>query len=323
VELVGDLVVVGQVGPRRYYAGTRRTPLPSLAVAPLVPAAYELVERARRLGPLPYSALGPTAAAPMPPPEELAAWTAGALDEIWEAEEHPDPFTYVDVGAGDGTRARELLGLGPECLSALRVVLVEEDPSLRERHAENLSIEAPALTLGPVAPSDDPDEGSRSLPGVGPLVTSLTDLPVLATASVAIVIAFGWLSRQPADRFMWQDGTWWELRLGALGDDGNVLTEINLPLDEARAATMDEVASGRVDGACYASPVGAVEWLKSALATAETGWLLAVDRWTAKTEPLAGDAPAVALDQIAAVRQPASGPVPVAESLEVVRWRLG
>lgn len=292
-------------------------------MAARVPAAYELVEGARRLGPLPYSALGPTAEPPMPPPVDLAAWTAAALDEIWDGEGRPDPFTYVDVGAGDGTRARELLRLGPECLSALRVVLVEEDSSLRERQAENLSIEAPALTLGPVAPSDDPDEGSRPLPGVGPLVTSLTDLPVLATASVAVVIGFGWLSRQPADRYMWQDGTWWEVRLGALGDDGDVLTEMSLPLDEARAATMDAVVSGHVDEARYASPVGAVAWLKSALATAETGWLLAVDRWTAKTEPIHGQARAIALDQLAAVRQPASGPVPAAESLEVVRWRLG
>jgi hypothetical protein len=309
---------------RRYYAEGRDTPLPSPGVAVHVQAAAEFVERARRLGPLPYSALGPVAGIELPPAEELAGWTAGVLDEIWYSEGCPDPFTYVDVGAGDGRRARELLRLGPGCLEALRVVLVEEDASLRDRQPELLSTEAPALILGPVAPSEDPDEGSRPVPGIGPLTTSLTELPTLAAASSTAVFSFGWLARQPADRCMWRDERWWEVRLGVVAPEEHALTEITLPLAPERAAMMDAAAATRTDGAVYSAPVGAMSWLKGALGTAESGWLVAVDRWTAKSEPLEGDGPAaVPLDQLASVRQPAAGPDPVAGTLEAVRWRLG
>ena len=310
-----------------------------MVVPPEVPAPLEVIERARRLGPLPWSALGRRPVPNLPPAHELAAWIASALDEIWYHEGQPDPFTYVDVGAGDGRRARELLGLGPECLDALRVVLVDDDPILRGRQSGQLSLEAPALTLGPVVPSDDPDEGNRSLPGIGPLVTSLTDLPVVASASVAVVAAYGWLSRQPSDRYIWKDGTWWEIRLGVAPPAEDVLTELALPLAPDRVHTIDDLAGGRFDGANYSVPVGAVAWLRSALGTAENGWLLAVDRWTLRNEPLAvtglagtrlagtrlmgEDPPPVPLDQLATVRRPVDGPTPGPGSLEVVRWRLG
>jgi hypothetical protein len=287
-------------------------------------AAEEAAERARRLGPVPYSALGPVPGLALPPAEELAPWTADTIDEIWFAEGRPDPFIYVEVGAGDGRRARELLKLGPACLDALRIVLVEDDRTLRERHAEHLSIESPALILGPVAPSDDPDEGSRPPPGIGPLVTSLAELPALSTSSAGVVIASGWLSRQPSDRYEWRDGTWWEIRLGVVPPADRALTEIAVPVSGERARAMDELAGDRFEGARYADPVGGVAWLKAALGTAETGWLLAVDRWTAKMEPLAGDGPTpVPLEPLASIRQPVGGPSASVTHLQVVRWRLG
>ena len=287
-------------------------------------AAEEAAERARRLGPVPYSALGPVPRLVLPPPEELAPWTADTIDEIWYEEGRPDPFIYVEVGAGDGRRARELLELGPACLDALRIVLVEDDRTLRERHAEHLSIESPALILGPVAPSDDPDEGSRPLPGIGPLVTSLTELPALSTSSAGVVIAYGWLSHQPSDRYEWCDGAWWEIRLGVVPPADRALTEIAVRASEERARTMDELAGGRFEGARYADPVGGVAWLKAALATAETGWLLAVDHWTTKMEPLVDDGPApVPLVPLTSIRQPAGGPSRSVTHFQVVRWRLG
>lgn len=288
------------------------------------PGAKEAAERARRLGPVPYSALGPLPGLVLPPPEELARWTADTIDEIWLGKGRPDPFIYVEVGAGDGRRARELLKLGPACLDALRIVLVEADRTLRERHAEHLSIESPALILGPVAPSDDPDEGNRPLPGIGPLVTSLAELPVLSTSSAGVVIAYGWLSRQPSDRYEWRDGTWWEIRLGVVPPADRALTEIAVPVSAERAQVMDELAGDRFEGARYADPVGGVAWLKAALGSAETGWLLAVDRWTVKMEPLADDGPTpVPLEPLASIRQPAGGPSPSVRHLQVVRWRLG
>ena len=298
-----------------------------------------MIERARRLGPLPYSALGRLPEANLPPAEDLAMWAAAALDEIWYHEGHPDPFTYVDVAAGDGRRARELLRLGPECLGALRIVLVDDDPAMRERQAEQVSIEAPALTLGPVATSEDPDEGGRPLPGIGPLATSLPDLPALASASVAVVAVYGWLGRQPSDRCVWKDGAWWEVRLGVVPPADDVLSELLLPLAAEKAEAMEQIARGRFDGALYKVPVGAVRWLRDALAAAESGWLLALDRWTLHDEPVVssespltpgagndlagGEASPVPLYQLATVRRPVDGPVSAVGPLEVVRWRLG
>jgi hypothetical protein len=283
-----------------------------------------LADSARRLGPLPYSAAGPGPAHELPPPAELAAWTADRLDEIWFAEGCPDPFTYVEVGARDGGHARELLGLGPCCLDALRIVLVEPDPRLREREAANLSVESPAFTLGPVARSEDPDEGSRAVPGVGPLVTSLAEPPVLAGASVAVLIALGWLSRLPADVFTRRDGVWTEVRLAAPAGEGPGLEEMALPASPDRAADLDRIVPNAEEGARYRLEVGASRWLQRALTTAEHGWLLALDMWTERTEPAReGEPSSVALEPLAAIRRPQSGIEPVSGVLSVVRWRLG
>jgi hypothetical protein len=286
--------------------------------------ARELSRRARRLGPLPYSALVPATRPALPAPEELAAWAASTLDDFWYGEGRPDPLIYVEVGAGEGLRARELMKLGPACLDALRVVLVEDDRALRDRHSEQLSIESPPFVLGPVGPSDDPDEGNRPLAGIGPLVTSLAELPALSAASVGVVIAYGWLGAQASDRYLWQDGQWWEIRLGSDPAAADDLIEIALPVSAERADALDEATGGtHVEGAPYASPVGAIAWLQTALATAELGWLVALDRWTAKMEASEDEPPPVPLGQLGSIRQPEAGPVPVAGSLEAVRWRLG
>ena len=267
--------------------------------------------------------MGAGALPALPPPSQAAAWAADTLDEIWLSEGAPDPFVYVEVGAGDGSLARDLLRLGPRCLEALRVVLVEDDRAIRERHAEFLSIESPALILGPVAPSDDPDEGNRPVPGIGPLVTSLAELPALSTSSVGVVIAYEWLSRQASDRYLWRDGKWWEIRLAAPPSDDGGLVDIALPVPAETAAAIEAMVGNRLEGGEYAAPVGAVSWFKGALGTAENGWLVAVDRWTEKAEPLGGGTPSVALDQLASVRVPAAGPSPAFGDLGAVRWRLG
>ena len=287
------------------------------------PVRVDIAERARRLGPLPFSALGLLPPPDLPEAPALAGWAADSLDRIWYDEGRPDPFIYVEVGAGDGAHARELLRLGPECLDALRVVLVEDDGLLRKRHTEDLSIESPAFILGPVVASEDPDEEGRPLPGIGPLVTSLAEVPALWSGSVGVVVAYGWLSRQPADRYMWKDATWWEVRLGSLPEAGEHLSEMTLPVVPERAALLEESIGRRFEGARYCLPVGASAWLQSVLGVAERGWLIAVDRWDEKVEPLRQEAPRVALRQLAVIRRPSEGPAPVTGSVEAVLWRLG
>jgi hypothetical protein len=292
------------------------------------------------MGPLSFSTLGTAspAAGWMAPPAgldvpALAAWETDALDRWWHAAGRPDPYTAVEVGAaagraggsGGGRLAREVLGLGPECLTALRYVLVGEAGP--EIPARLLPIEAPEL-LFPAGPFDpeDPEGPAEAAIGIGPLVTSLKEVPVLP--GVAAVIAVASVGALPADRVEWRHGRWWEVRVAA-GDTG--LYEILVELDDERSLSVgalieDSTGGGRApEGGRYALHVGAVDWLSRSLRTGESGVLAIVDRWTQVTSPLDGTAPPpLALDQLKRVREPLDiSPVGVVGDLSVVSWRLG
>jgi hypothetical protein len=286
------------------------------------------------LGPLPYSALGagpPAATVGSLSTESprLAAWMAAAIDDWWEALGRPDPYKVVEVGAGDGSRASQVLGMGPECLNALRYVLV--DRGFRDGQASHLPIESPAFLFP--GGSEDPDDfgpegGGRPLAatGIGPLVTSLEELPALRGDGA--VIAIGWLSRLPSDRVEWRDGRWWEMRVAAAGAG---LVEMAVPLvDGDLGGSRGQVwrravPAARSEGARYAVLAAASDWVSDALRVAESGVLAIVDSWTSITEPIRGDGrPAMALDQFRPLRRPLE-PLPqqLFEGLSVVSWRLG
>ncbi len=308
---------------------------------PRPPSAAALLETARRLGPRPYSEGGPSPAPALPSSAELVGWMVEAIDGWWAELGCPDPFTLVEIGAGDGARAQAFLAAGPACLTALRCVLVEADPVLRDRQRARLPIESPILVLGPVGPGDgddggdgdvDPDEQTRAVAGIGPLITSLPESPVVD--GDALVVAVGWVSRLPSDRLEWRDGRWWEIRLAA-GDDSE-LSELPNPHDRDRAAGADRLLAepgagagsrpvARPDGARYAALTAAVSWLAGALRMAGSGRLAVIDRWTEVTRPLApGEAPPLALNQLAAVRRPIEpAPVGLFPELWLVSWRLG
>jgi hypothetical protein len=289
-------------------------------------------ERARRQGPLPYSAWGPGRGPALPPASELAAWEADAVDAWWDELGRPDPFTLVEIGAGDGTRAAGFIARGPECLGALRYVLVDADPWLREQHRVHLPTESPILVLGPVGPDEDEDgpddEWRRAVAGIGPLITSLPEPPVLD--GPAVVLAVGSTSRLPSDRLEWRDGRWWEIRLAAAAAPTTgvlSLSELPVPLDDDRATAAAVLAGGaaRPDGARYAQLNQAVEWLTRTLRVAPSGRLAVIDRWTEMTRPLApGEVPPLALNQLASIRKPIeAAPVDLFSELSMVSWRLG
>ncbi len=313
-----------------------------------VPGDWPAVaEKARRFGPLPFSALGRVQERPELPAEELARWEAAALDEWWNTAGRPDPYTVVEVGAGDATRARAVLRLGPECLTALRLVLVEDDDAARSAQTGNVAVESPTLFFPPGPPDPeglaDPDDENPPATGIGPLVTSLGELPVLK--GFALVLAAGWVSRFPADRLEWRDGRWWEIRLAAADGSGGSLVEIPVPVDPAPDAPSRraEVArsvrgAGRpADGMRVAVQEQAAGWLSGALRVAESGALIVIDRWSEVTEPFWGEGfgvgpafsdpqpgPPLSLDQMVTVRHPVE-PVPVElfAGLSAVTWRLG
>jgi hypothetical protein len=277
------------------------------------------------MGPIPYRELGERSVTLPLVDDLLVDWEAAVIDRWWRQAGSPDPYTVVEVGAGDGSRARKLLALGPECLTALRYVLVEDSPVARDAQTHSLAIEQPAFLLGPVIP-EDPDDGEPAQPmrGVGPLVTSLLEVPVMG--GYGAVVAVGWLGRLPSDRIEWSDGSWHEVRLKAENDE---LVEILVPLDAERADRMDALVprcSDRSDGARYALLEPAVDWLSRTVRVAEAGFLAVVDRWSPFTSPLPpGEvSPSLALDQLARVRGPLEAlPAGLFSGLSVVTWALG
>jgi SAM-dependent MidA family methyltransferase len=64
----------------------------------------------------------------------FGAVIARALDAWWDELGRPDPFTFVDCGAGEGTLARALIDAAPRCSEVLDIVLVERSPALRAHH---------------------------------------------------------------------------------------------------------------------------------------------------------------------------------------------
>ena len=64
----------------------------------------------------------------------FGAVIARALDTWWLELGRPDPFTFVDCGAGNGALARAIVDAAPRCRHALDFVLVERSPALRSLH---------------------------------------------------------------------------------------------------------------------------------------------------------------------------------------------
>ena len=277
------------------------------------PEAGGWLRRARRMGSLRWSDLGPREVPAPEPVGELAAWLAGAADLWWEAARRPDPFTLVVDSGDDGTLARRVLELGPACLESLRYVLVRTGP-VPAVMAARLALEEPAFLFPATSPEEGEEEAAGAT-GVGPLVTCVPAPP--AVPGDGVVVAVRTVGRLPSDRLDYGDGGWSEVRLA---DISGRLVEVTSALGpDAGLAAPVAAGPGR-----YAVLNGALDWLRDTLSTEMRGRVAVVDRWTERTVPIPdGEAPPLALDQMARVRPPESPrPEPVAAGLSVVTWRL-
>ncbi len=199
---------------------------------------------------------------------------ARQLDATWDGLGRPDPFVVVDAGAGTGRLGADVLRAAPRCASALRYVLAERSPALRSAQRDRIALEPADEALGPVIAGADRDEPDEHVAGVGPIATSLDDLP--SVTFTGLVLANELLDNLPV-RIAERSADGWDEVLVALDDDH--LVETTVPAQPAFATLADEVAAGAdvPSGARLPVPVGASDWLIRAAAVLRRGELILVD----------------------------------------------
>lgn len=213
---------------------------------------------------------------------------ARAVDGWWDQLGSPDPFLVADAGAGRGQLARDVLRAGPRCAPALRYVLVERSAGLRAAQAEYLSLEPAELVLGPAVPPE-PDEEPVAVPGSGPMVTALEELP--AGPAIGVVFANELADNLPFRIVERTTGGWNEIRVAELARSSAarpVFSEIALPAEDGLAALADRLTEGRdlPVGTRLPVPTALAEWLRGAGALLRRGVVVVVD-YAAPVEELA------------------------------------
>jgi SAM-dependent MidA family methyltransferase len=197
---------------------------------------------------------------------------ARAIDAWWDELGAPDPFVVIEAGAGAGTLARTVLAAAPRCSPALRYVLVERSPVLRQRQAERLDLELPAFALGPVHVDDDDDLEAQPVASAGPLVTSLAELPAQPFPGVVLAnelldnLAFTLLERM-------REG-WGEVRVG---EEAGRLVELTVPASPELAATAGRLAPDAMPGNRLPIQHAAQRWLRDGLAAVSPGRVVVFD----------------------------------------------
>jgi SAM-dependent MidA family methyltransferase len=200
----------------------------------------------------------------------FGALVARALDGWWRAEGAPDPFLVIEAGAGRGRLAADVLAAAPDCASALRYVLVERSPALRDAQRDLLDVEPFEDALGPVVRDDD--DAPVAVTGMGPIVTALDDLPAVPLDGV--VLANELLDNLPFRMVERRDGSWWEVRLGLEGD---ALAESVVPASVELSTEADLVVSDPTDGIRVPVPIALVAWLRACAGALRHGRLAVVD----------------------------------------------
>ena len=190
---------------------------------------------------------------------------ARELDEMWRALDEPDPFLVIEAGAGNGRLAREIQRAEPECLRALRYVLVERSEMLRAEQPTRLPMEPPDEALGPFVRVGE-DDRPVPAPNAGPVFVSLAELPAL-DARDAVIIANELLDNLPFGIAERVDDGWNEIRVA---HDESGFHEVLVPA--SADVQLDVPVGTRVP-----IPRGIVEWCRGVDATIRRGYVLAID----------------------------------------------
>lgn len=256
----------------------------------------QLRERIRREGPIPFDAFVEAALYGQPDgffargggagraggdfvtsPEVGALFgtvVARAVDRWWRELLEPDPFVVVDAGAGRGRLAADVLRAAPDCAPALRYVLVERSAALRAVQRDLVDLEPADRVLGPAIPAE-PDEPAALVPGLGPLATSLPELPALELEGV--IVANELLDNLPFRIVERVELGWAEVRVGYAAD--SQLAEVVVPAAPEVAAEADRVAATAAlpVGARLPVPTATADWLFRCGALLRRGFLVVLD----------------------------------------------
>jgi SAM-dependent MidA family methyltransferase len=126
-----------------------------------------------------------------------------------------------------------------------------------------------------VAPSDDDDpDGATVLPGGGPRVASLSDLP--AGPLVGVVLANELLDNLPFSLLERTTEGWSEVRVGE-DEGGDGLVEVLTPAEAADAQLADRLVPEAPVGARVPLQGRAGDWLRTALRSLHRGRVVCVD----------------------------------------------
>jgi NADH dehydrogenase [ubiquinone] 1 alpha subcomplex assembly factor 7 len=205
----------------------------------------------------------------------FGALVARAVDETWHDLGEPDPFVVVEAGAGRGRLAADVLRAQPACAPALRYVLVERSAELRRQARDLLAVEPADEVLGPVQRARaGGDERAEPVPGVGPLVTALDDLPALSVDGM--VLANELLDDLPVHLVERVPEAWSEVRVAC---DGDALVECLVPAPPGLASAADELVAGVTVATGARLPIlgGAAAWLEQAAAVLHRGRAVIID----------------------------------------------
>ena len=195
-----------------------------------------------------------------------------ALDRCWDDLDARDPFVVVEAGAGRGRLAADVLASEPRCSPALRYVLVERSDARRAEQRDVLVLEPAEDALGPLV-HDDADTGAVVAGGLGPIATSLAELPALPVTGV--VLANELLDNLPFRMVERTVDGWSEVRVGVTSDG---FVEDLVRAAPELAVEADHVAAGAVPvGTRLPVPTGVREWLQSCAFVLRRGVLIVVD----------------------------------------------
>ncbi len=153
-------------------------------------------------------------------------------------------------------------------------MLVERSELLRTEQRDLLAVEPADEALGPVLRSADPDEDDERVPGTGPIVASIDELPGVVFQGV--VLANELLDNLPVRIVQATADGWAEVRVGL---EAERLAEVLVPADPTLAAEAAVVADGTpvAEGVRLPVPTAIADWLAAAAAVLRRGEVVLLD----------------------------------------------